>query len=205
VVYVPHSVQNPALRDELLALAAEDQRVRAELAADGSLFRGYHPVMERVHRRNAVRLAAVIDEVGWPGRSLVGTDGAQAAWLIVQHAIGEPALLRRALPLLRTAAAAGEATLLQVAMLEDRIRVSEGRPQRYGTQFDWDSTGEMSPHPIENPECVDERRRAIGLGPLAEDIRRRRERRSTAEKPPADWHARQKEIEEWYRSSGWRP
>ena len=30
-----------------------------------------------------------------------------------------------------------DADAAEVAMLEDRIRVSEGRLQRYGTQFDW--------------------------------------------------------------------
>jgi hypothetical protein len=202
---VTNSVENQALREELLAMAEEDQRVRAELAADGSLFRGYHPRMEDVHVRNAQRLAAILEASGWPGRTLVGTDGAHAAWLIAQHAIGAPQLQRRALALLRSAAAGGEATLLQVAMLDDRIRVCDGRPQRYGTLFDWDSHGEMSPLPIENADCVDERRRAIGLGPMADDVRRRRDHvLSTGEQPPADWSARQREMDTWYRARGWR-
>jgi hypothetical protein len=204
-VRVPHAVENPALREELLALASEDERVRSALAAEGSLLRGYHARMERVHTRNAQRLSSILDAHGWPGRGLVGSDGARAAWLIAHHAIGEPRLQRRALQLLRTAAVAGEATLLEVAMLEDRVRISEGRPQRYGTLFDWDRNGEMNPLPIENADCVDERRRAIGLGPLAADTRRRREWvRGIGEQPPADWHVRQSEIEAWYRSRGWR-
>lgn len=39
-------------------MRAEDERVRAELAADGSLLDGYHPRMAEAHRRNASRLAA---------------------------------------------------------------------------------------------------------------------------------------------------
>jgi hypothetical protein len=202
---VPLAVRNPSLRSELIAMVGEDQRVRAELAADGSLFDGYHPRMELVHRRNAIRLKYIIDRNGWPGRTLVGADGAHAAWLIAQHAIGDPVLQRRALELLRAAAALGEATVIGVAMLEDRIRVAEGRPQRYGTQHDWDRNGNMSPLPVEDPDHVDERRRAVGLGPLAEDTRRRRDELArTAEHAPADWHARQREMDEWYRSTGWR-
>src|SRR5438309_8926559 len=91
---------DPCLREELLAMAAEDQRVRAELAADGSLFDGYHPRMAEVHRRNGDRLAAILDRHDWPGRGLVGEDGAAAAWLILQHAIGDPPLMRRGLELL---------------------------------------------------------------------------------------------------------
>jgi hypothetical protein len=204
-VRVPHPVQKPALREELLAMAAEDQRVRSALAANGSLLSGYHPQLEQVHARNAARLTDILEEHGWPGRSDVGVDGSRAAWLIAHHAIGEPQLQRLSLRLLRSAAAAGEAALLDVAMLDDRIRVCEGRPQRYGTLFDWDEHGEMSPLPIEDPECVDERRRAIGLGLLAEDTRRRREwAKSTAERPPADWHQRQRDVEAWYRARGWR-
>jgi len=52
---------NTNLQDELLAMAEEDRRVRAELAADGSLFDGYHPKMQAVHDRNAARLTAVIE------------------------------------------------------------------------------------------------------------------------------------------------
>ena len=36
------------IRSELLAMAREDHRVRTELAADGSLFDGYHPRMRAV-------------------------------------------------------------------------------------------------------------------------------------------------------------
>ena len=40
---------NLALRNELVQMDDHDQAVRAELAADGSLFQGYHPRMAAVH------------------------------------------------------------------------------------------------------------------------------------------------------------
>src|ERR1043165_1783960 len=110
------------LRRELLAMLEEDLSVREELAAEGSLFDGYHRRMQAVHRRNAARLAEIIEQYGWPGRGLVGDDAARAAWMIVQHAISEPDLQRRVLVLIKEAAASGEAPLWQAAMLEDRIR-----------------------------------------------------------------------------------
>ena len=186
-------------------MAAEDVRVREELAADGSLFESYHPVMEEVHRRNAARLAVILDERGWPGRTLVGEDGSAAAWLVVQHAIAEPALQRRGLKLLREAAARGEAPPVHPAMLEDRIRVAEGRPQLYGTQFDWDQNGEMSPEPIEDRAAVDDRRRAVGLDPLEAQTRRMRAGVALGkERPPRDWAERRRRMDEWARSVGWR-
>jgi hypothetical protein len=192
---------NRALGAELVAMAREDQQVRAELAADGSLFQGYHPRMEAIHRKNAARLTAIIDEHGWPGRSMVGEEGARAAWLILQHAIGEPPLQRRGLRLLKEAM--GDVLAAEVAMLEDRVSVLEGRPQVYGTQFDWDENGEMSPSPIADPDHVDERRRAVGLGPLEERIREMRAGMA-GERPPTDWRKRRQQAAEWARSVGWR-
>jgi hypothetical protein len=90
-------------------------------------------------------------------------------------------------------------------MLEDRIRTFEGRPQRYGTQFDWDSAGQLSPLPIEDPAALDERRKAQGLRPLGEEIeRQRRAAAQDGERPPVDWGARQREREAWLRQVGWR-
>ncbi|HUR93905.1 MAG TPA: DUF6624 domain-containing protein [Gemmatimonadales bacterium] len=192
------------LRRELLAMAELDVQVRAELAAEGTLFDGYHPRMQAVHDAHATRLAAILDAHGWPGESLVGHDGADAAWLIVQHAIAQPALQRRALVILQEAVARGQAVARQAAMLEDRIRTFEGLPQRYGTQMDWDAQGELSPLPIDDPEGVDQLRRSVGLGPLAHELETHRRRAAGHERPPADWSARQRERDVWLRSVGWR-
>ncbi|HYF40756.1 MAG TPA: DUF6624 domain-containing protein [Gemmatimonadales bacterium] len=193
------------VRDELLAMSAHDLKVREELAADGSLYRNYNPTMQAVHDANAARLANLLDSYGWPGEYQVGHQAAMAAWLIVQHAIAQPAFQRRALELLREAVLQGSAPAVQVAMLEDRIRTLEGRPQLYGTQFDWDPDGCMSPLPLDNPAAVDERRRSVGLGPLAQEVSARRAAvAQTRERPPSDWAARQREMEAWCRSVGWR-
>lgn len=185
-------------------MAAEDLRVREDLAQSGELFKGYHPRMREVHERNAARLRALIESHGWPTRTLVGDDGAEAAWLILQHAIGNPSLQRRGLALMCEAASREEIPRAQVAMLEDRIRVNEGKGQRYGTQFDWDRDGRMSPLPIDDASNIDLRRSEVGLPPLAEDVQRKRQLSAEyGERPPLDWEARQKEIREWRRSTGW--
>jgi hypothetical protein len=190
------------LRAELLALIAEDAATRERLAADGALFRGYAAEMEAVHRTNAARLRAIVAELeGWPGRSIVGDDGASAAWLIAQHAIGEPDTMRAMLPLLEAAVAGGEADASELACLVDRVRLLEGRPQLYGTQTDWDPTGRwMVPAgSIEDPDRVDERRQAVGLPPI--DWRVPPE---PDEPPPEDLAAREREMNEWARRVGWR-
>ena len=187
-------------------MVAEDERVRAKLAADGSLYQGYNAAMREVHDRNGVRLEAIIALYGWPGFHLAGRDGAEAAWRIAQHAIALPHLQRRCLKLLRIAMARGDADPKHTAYLEDRIAFNERRPQKFGTQFDWDERGEMSPFTFDDFDAVDRRRRALGMTPFDEHIRAMREQtRKSNEKPNMTWRKRQQEIEAWAREVGWLP
>ena len=194
-----------SLPEEIIAMARRDAEVRERLARTGELFDGYNAEMERVHVEHARRLAEILDEHGWPGGSMVGEEAAEAAWLVAQHAISMPDFQRRVLELIREAAERGEVARKRVAMLEDRSRVFEGKQQRFGTQFDWDEDGEMSPNPIADPETVDERRAEMGLEPLADAVRRMRQRvGGEGQRPPESYEARQREIDAWCREVGWR-
>jgi hypothetical protein len=121
----------------------------------------------RVDEDNALWLTDVVARCGWPGRSAVGEDGAQAAWLLAQHADRRPDLRRAFLDALRMAVDDGEAPAAHLAYLEDRVRVNAGQPQMYGTQFEGVGEG-FGPAPIEEPDGLDERRAAVGLEPFAE-------------------------------------
>jgi hypothetical protein len=155
------------LRAELLARCEEDQRVRRKAGGPGSGPPAADLLAEwdRIDHANTRWLAELTGHVGWPGRTLAGEDGAHAAWLLAQHADHEHQ--RTFLELLRAAVEAGQASAKDLAYLEDRVRLHDGRPQRYGTQFIGDEQG-LRPHPIEDPEHLDERRAAVGLGPFVE-------------------------------------
>jgi hypothetical protein len=129
-----------------------------------------------------------------------------AAWLVVQHAIGEPAFQREMLVRLEAEVDAGQLPAARVAMLDDRIRAFEGRPQRYGSQVDWDEQGELNPWPpVEEPATVDDRRREVGLPPLAEQMARlRSQARAEGSHPPEDVLEWRRTGEAWARSVGWR-
>jgi hypothetical protein len=190
---------NQSLCDELVAMDEYDQSVRGELAADGSLFDGYHPRMAAVHRANAARLREIVAEQGWPGVPVVGDRGAFAAWRIAQHAIGEPPFMRLCRDLLHAAGARGEAPRWQFALLDDRIRAFEGRPQRYGSQLR-DGPNGPEPYPLEDEARVEEWRQEAGLPPLAEVLARAR-----ANPPPVPRDQAAKDAAElrWRREVGW--
>jgi hypothetical protein len=156
---------NADLQRELVRLGLLDQTARlgftAQTATDTALMRSILGIDSIL----TSRLRAVVREHGWPTRSMVGEDGARAAFLIVQHS-PSVAFQREALPLLLAAASAGEAARSDAAMLEDRVRTEEGKPQRYGTQFRIVGR-ELVPYPIEDAANLDRRRADVGLMPMA--------------------------------------
>lgn len=128
-----------------------------------------------------------------------------AAWLVLQHCILDPELMRMALPLLGAAVDRGEAPPAHLAYLADRIRTLQGEPQLYGTQHDWDDAGQMSPLPMEDAEGVEARRGALGMESLAaHTFRLRAQVAREGAARPADLAAYRRERDEWARSTGWR-
>ena len=193
---------NEELRGDLLAMRSEALRVRQELMDSGELGGPYVPRMEAVHRRNADRLRELIASFGWPGEDVAGQDGAEAAWFIAQHAIGEPEFQRSSLALLRTCASEGRTPAWHAAYLEDRIAMQEGRPQRYGTQWvDDPFDGRIRPWQLADPEHVNDLRANVGLKPLAQ-IPEKGPELSAAER-----HAIERDRdwwEQWLATKGWR-
>lgn len=127
--------------------------------------------------RHGERLWEILDDYEcWPGRKLVDDDGATAAWMLVQHARSDPGLQHRCLELLEIAVAYGDAPVEHYAYLFDCVQIADGRDQLYGSQFVRSRDGStVVPWPIEDAEHVDERRRRLGLPPLAEHARTMRE------------------------------
>jgi hypothetical protein len=146
-------VAEPELREELLAMQADDQAERTGGRSSSS------------DRDRTARLAEIVDEHGWPTRSLVGDDGASAAWLVAQHSDHDVGFQQEALELMRAAVDDGEADATELAYLEDRVALNSGRAQVYGTQVGC-VDGRAVAAELEDPEGVDRRRAEVGLPPL---------------------------------------
>ena len=156
-------IMNETLRAELLAMREKDISTRASLVEKGELGdKEYHPVMKSVHEENNKRIKEIIKEFGWPLESEVGEDGAEAAWLIVQHAVLEPQFQEECISLLKHAVEIGEAKGWFLAYLQDRVLTRQGKPQIYGTQHEV-VNGRMKPMKTENPDEVNKRRDILGI------------------------------------------
>jgi len=185
--------KEPTLRAELVRLVKEDQEIRGEFAkykkqhglfvddktlneklnSDEALKKGFLDIANRMTKRDAdnlLRMKEIIAKYGWTGKSLVGTDGATAAWLLVQHSDRDVAFQRLAMEQMKKLPAC-EVENTHLAYLTDRVLLNEGKKQLYGTMLRREE-GKMVPKPLEDEVNVDKRRADLGLLPLAEYIRR---------------------------------
>jgi hypothetical protein len=187
---VPSGAETPALRAaidaslraELLRLEVEDQEGRGDIAALVSsndtalLFRFMKADSARTRR-----LKEIVASHGWLTPALVGKDGVEAAWLVLQHS-PDYAWQEQMLPVLESAALAGEIRRTDVALLTDRVLVHRGKPQRYGNSFTF-RNGRLVADPIEDIGGLDARRAALGLPTMRDYVRQLGE----AYKTPVEW------------------
>lgn len=161
---------NTALRAELELLGREDQAAREGFgAAAAGNDTAYMRRLLRGDSARVARLKQIVGTHGWPGKSLVGEEAAEAAWLILQHT-DDVAWQASMLPVLLEEAKAGEVTLSEVALLTDRVLVRQGKPQRYGNSFSV-RDGRLVADPIEDLAGLEGRRRAMGLPTMREYVK----------------------------------
>ncbi len=113
---------------------------------------------------NLIKVTEIINKNGWPGEEIIGWYGSSALWVVFQHSTLENQ--EKYLPLMKEAVKKGKARSAQLALLEDRILVRNGKEQIYGTQAGTDSLGIYKIWPIKDERNVNKRRFSVGLGPL---------------------------------------
>lgn len=195
----------PDIAQELIERCQHDVDVRQRLISEGKLARGYNPEMEVVHLDNARRLQEIIDQIGWPAPEQVGEAASQAAWLIVQHAISLPSLMKSALALMQEPEKTKTIDPVNLAFLSDRIAMYESRPQSYGTQFVNNDQGILVPYALDEPvDQVNQRRRQVGLNTVEERlVELTAELGVESVEPPTA--SEREEYDAWRRKVGWIP
>lgn len=155
------------LRKVLLERFGEDQAVRQQAIAQGGGVKAFKQARP-IDQDNTAWLKKVVDEKGWPGISLVGADGYRAAFFLAQHADFDIAFQEKVLRLMQAALVRHDVHPDDLAMLDDRVRIGQGKMQLYGTQFETAEDGSMSMQPTQDLAHLDPRRLSMGLPPIAE-------------------------------------
>ncbi|MFT4249510.1 MAG: hypothetical protein QM581_15980 [Pseudomonas sp.] len=155
------------LRDELIRRAGVDQDARKRAIAHGNTKEDLES-LQSIDKDNTRWLKGVVGKKGWPTIAQVGPEGADAAWVLIQHADQDPAFQAEVLPMMERLVMSHEADSSKYALLTDRVLINQGKPQRYGSQFHSNDDGSISMSPTEDESGLDARRIRIGLQPIAE-------------------------------------
>ena len=172
-LYKAEANYNKPLVAELKDILKKDQTQRLEIDSVSRKFGYNSPQIEALWKEigikdsvNLIKVENILDKYGWLGPDIVGNSGSLTLFLVIQHS--DQQIQEKYLPMMRDAVKNGKALAGNLALLEDRVALEEGRKQIYGSQIGRDvKTGKSYVRPIEDEANVDKRRASVGLPPLA--------------------------------------
>lgn len=125
---------------------------------------------KKIDKKNTLKIKKIIKRYSWPTINLVGEKASKNAWLLVQHADHDVKFQKKCLKLMEDIYKRNQNFInrTNIAYLRDRILVSEGKKQLFGTQFYANKKGVFGPRPIKDIKNLDERRKQYGLTPFSE-------------------------------------
>jgi hypothetical protein len=151
-------IDTTAIKAQLEVILERDQKTRK--GTDSVAF------VHFIDSTNLVQVESLIAKYGWLGQSFVGARGNQTIFLVIQHA--DLVTQEKYLPMLQKSVEEGESRPWDLALLQDRILMRQGKKQIYGSQVVFNETGGQEFYPIEDEKNVNIRREKVGLMPLEE-------------------------------------
>jgi hypothetical protein len=117
---------------------------------------------------NLVQIKELIMKYGWLGPRKVGFRGSTTCYLVIQHA--DLATQEKYFPIMKRSVKQGNASAADLAFLEDRILLRQGKMQLYGSQLNTLKNKDDISYPkkLQDPDNVDSRRFNVGLESMAE-------------------------------------
>jgi len=109
-------------------------------------------------------LERIVKKYGFPNYDKVGYTGCINFWLLVQHQDKHTEFQKKVLVLMKYQVDKKKANATEYAYLTDRVNINTNQLQIYGTQMrlNKDSTS-YEPHPVLDPDKLNERRASVGL------------------------------------------
>jgi len=148
-----------AIKAQLAIIHERDQKTRSQ--GDSIEFADY------IDSCNQAQVEALISKYGWIGKSTIGTMANYTLFLVIQHA--DLPMQEKYFPLMEESVRAGESRAIDLALLQDRILMRQGKEQIYGSQVVFNKeTGAPEFYPISDEKNVNVRRASLGMEPLEE-------------------------------------
>jgi hypothetical protein len=162
----------PAQAKELVQLLQKDQAEKRAAgraffeAGDKSSLDIKHAELAAKSRQRAQRMLQILDEIGEPSLSNLGTDAAQAVSVLAVHTSFDT--LRRVLIAFNACYERNkdDAYYQAIPSMTDWILLLERKPQRFGTQWLFDENKQPFLPTVEYFDRVNERRAEYSIEPL---------------------------------------
>ena len=166
--YLVSAQTMPDLRNELLQMLERDQAARVKCAngTTDEQIKCLVKIAEEIDAPNTKRMNDILASRGFPTPTLVGRDGVGAFVTMLQHVRDVETRKNSAVGMTR---AYEDKVILphQYAGFVDRLLIDQGKPQRYGSNFEM-KDGKMVMTPVEDPRNLEKRRKDLGLPTMAE-------------------------------------
>ncbi len=120
-----------------------------------------------IDKKHRDLIESIVHHCGFEAIKSFGEDAVFYTFMIIQHS--PDWVMENYIDKFKEAAESGYLRKASLVLMIDRVLVSQGKKQIYGTQYRRNiETGEITFDPIVDPENLDERRREVGLGSFEE-------------------------------------
>jgi len=157
----PAPAPNKKLREELIKMANKQRELLIHVVDKDQTKQSDQEKLHKTYDENIAKLCRLIKTHGWPTSAVVDQDGVFATFHILKNA-GAYELQRDLLPVIVAAIKKDPLQKREFAGLYDRLRVSAGMKQLFGTQA-VSMGGFLVLYPIEDEGRLNARRAEYGL------------------------------------------
>ncbi len=147
-----------AIKKQLDLIHERDQKTRKGI--DSASY------IKLIDSTNLLQVETLISKYGWLGKSFVGAKGNNTIFLVIQHS--DLKTQEKYFPMMQKSVDISESRPSDLALLQDRILMRQGKNQIYGSQVVFNKTGGQEFYPIEDEKNVNQRRAKVGLQPIEE-------------------------------------
>jgi VWFA-related protein len=156
------------LKEELEKMALKQRELLQEIIAKDQTKQSERDKLHKLYEKHTVRLCEILKTSGWPTSAIVDRSGVLSAFEILKSSASYE-LQRDLLPVIVAAIKKDPMQKSEFAGLYDRLRVSAGMKQLFGTQA-VSAGGFLILYPIEDEANVDARRAEFNLTTMRQNI-----------------------------------
>jgi hypothetical protein len=165
-----------SVTQQLLKIDELDQRYRNQMdfietkyGRESKELQALFKDMHLADSTNLNQVESILQKYGWLGSDKIGNEANTTLFMVIQHS--KLSTQEKYLPLMTEAVKNGNAKAKNLALLEDRVAIFQGKMQTYGSQIFWSKArNKYCILPLADPDNVDKRRAEVGLQPLSEYV-----------------------------------